>query len=181
MIFHIQTLEYNKDILLLESELVNFENFKSGYNQGTWFDHAPNYFKGRVKDERCKEVYNVLDQIKSITGIENISPRFYKQEKNTEVPMHIDLGTKCCINIVLSDDFGPVRYEKSGNHLYTCAILDTTIRHCVLAYPEERIILKYSIFDYGYEYVSKKFLASSKEVSTKQTEKSNLSSSIGST
>ena len=175
MIFHIQTLQYNKDILLLESELVDFENFKSGYQQGTWFDHAPNYFKGIVKDDRCKEVYNVLNQIRSITGIENISPRFYRQQNNTEVPMHKDLGTKCCVNIVLSDNFGPVYFEESGNHLYECALLDTTKMHCVPPYPEERIILKFSIFDYEYEYVCKKFLASSKEVLTKQTENNNLS------
>ena len=175
MIFHIQTLQYNKDILLLESELVEFDNFKSGYQQGTWFDHAPNYFKGIVNDKRCKEVYKVLDQIKGITGIENISPRFYKQLADTEVPMHIDLGTKCCINIVLSDNFGPVYYEDSGYHKYECGLLNTTIMHCVPPHPEERIILKFSIFDYEYEYVCKKFLVSLKNISTKQTENNNLS------
>ncbi len=175
MIFHIKTLRYNKDILLLESELVEFENFRSGYNQGTWFDYAPNYFKGIVKNKRCKEVHKVLNQIKAITGIENISPRFYKQHADTEVPMHIDLGTKCCINIVLSDNFGPVYYEDTGYYTYECGLLKTTIMHRVPPYPEERIILKYSIFDYEYEYVCKKFLASENDMSTKHTENNSLS------
>lgn len=175
MIFHIQTLNYNKDVLLLESELVQFDNFKSGYQQGTWFDHAPNYFKGVVDTQDCRHVHYILNQIKTITNIDDIRPRFYRQLENTEVPMHTDLGTQCCINIVLSDSYGPVYFEDSGYHTYECALLDTTKMHCVPPYPEERIILKFSIFDYEYEYVCKKFLASAKEVLTKHTDNNNLS------
>lgn len=181
MIFHLPTLQYDEDILLLEAELVDFKPFESGMNNGTWFDHAPNWLQGRVRDERCQEVFRVMDDIQKIAGCTDIRPRFYKQEANTEVPMHVDLNTKCSVNIILSDNSGPVVFEDHGEIMYKCAILDTTKRHGVPSYPEERILLKYSIFDQEYEYVCRNVLASSNEVSVKQTENNNLSSKIEST
>jgi len=158
MIHHIHNLEYDKDILLLESEYMDYTPYENGYNDGSWFSHAPSWLQGHVKDEKYGgEVFRVLNNIKTITGVKDIRPRFYKQKENTEVPMHADIGTQCSINIVLSDNAGPICFEGHGEFTYSCAVLDVTKRHSVPAYPEERILLKYSIFDYGYEYVCMKF------------------------
>ncbi len=65
--------------------------------------------------------------------------------------MHPDRGTLCAINIILSDNYGPLIFGDLGPVRYNCAILNLEKRHAVPAFPEERVLLKFSIFDVLYK------------------------------
>lgn len=82
----------------------------------------------------------------------NGSPRFYWQEPNSVLPMHVDNNTTCSINFVLTDTPSPVIVEDIA-YTYEQAVLDTTKLHGVITGNEERIILKISIFDESYESI----------------------------
>jgi hypothetical protein len=71
--------------------------------------------------------------------------------------MHADYGTKCAINIILSDDAAPIIFEDVGEFNYTCALLNIQERHSVPSYPKERFLLKYSIFDVDYHEAVKRW------------------------
>jgi len=145
-------IDYDKERLLLESEGVDYNAFKSGYNTGNWFDHAPTWMQGKVPNEKIYEETNrIKNLIMNTINSNDVRPRFYKQEKNTEVPAHIDINTKCSLNIVLSDSYGPVQFTGHEPVFYKCALLDTTKEHFVPCYPEERLILKFSIFDVTFD------------------------------
>ena len=65
--------------------------------------------------------------------------------------MHPDKNTLCAINIVLSDTYGPIEFEDLGEIYYDCAILNLQKKHAVPSFPEERVLLKFSIFDVSYK------------------------------
>ena len=158
MIFELN-INYDKERLLLEAESVDYNAFKSGYDTGNWFDYAPTWMQGKVPN---KEMYEETNKIKKFISNKinsnDIRPRFYKQEKNTEVPPHIDINTKCSVNIVLSDSFGPVQFTNYEPMFYSCALLDTTKEHFVPSYPEERLLLKFSIFDVTFDDAKRSFI-----------------------
>jgi len=83
------------------------------------------------------------------------SSRFYWQEPNSVLPMHVDNNTTCSINFVLTDDPAPVIVEDT-EYTYEQCVLDTTKLHGVNTDDEERIILKISIFDESYEDLIKR-------------------------
>lgn len=83
------------------------------------------------------------------------SPRFYWQEPNSVLPMHVDNNTTCSINFVLTDNPAPVTVE-DVDYVYEQAVLDTTRLHGVNTNDEERILLKISIFDESYEDLVKR-------------------------
>lgn len=83
------------------------------------------------------------------------SPRFYWQEPNSVLPMHVDNNTTCSINFVLTDSPAPVTVEDT-DYVYEQAVLDTTKLHGVNTNDEERILLKISIFDESYEDLIKR-------------------------
>tara|TARA_Y100000004_G_scaffold196985_1_gene269114 strand:+ start:5905 stop:6378 length:474 start_codon:yes stop_codon:yes gene_type:complete len=157
MMYNIE-LDYDEDELLLEAEIVEYKPFESGFRTGSFFDHAPSWMQGHVHEvENFKEVKRLKNYIEEKINSNDVRPRFYRQEKNTEVPPHVDLNTKCAINIVLSDNYGPIKFTGNDSLFYKCAVLDTTKEHSVPPFPEERILLKFSIFDVSYEDVIKKF------------------------
>lgn len=149
-------LDYDKDILLLEAEAVKYKPFKSGYNAGSFFDYAPSWMQAHIHDiKKFTEVKRLKNYIEEKINSNDIRPRFYKQEKNTEIPPHVDINTKCAINIILSDNYGPIKFTGNNPIFYKCAVLDTTKEHSVPSFVEERILLKFSIFDIAYEDVIK--------------------------
>jgi hypothetical protein len=81
-------------------------------------------------------------------------PRFYFQQPYYFLPEHVDNDTTCSVNIVLTPNPAPVTVE-GVDYTYTQAVLDTTKRHSVQNGPEERILLKFSIFDVSYEDMCK--------------------------
>jgi hypothetical protein len=83
------------------------------------------------------------------------SPRFYWQEPNSILPMHVDNNTTCSINFVLTDNPSPVTVE-DNDYVYEQAVLNTTKLHGVKTNGEERVLLKISIFDESYEDLIKR-------------------------
>ena len=90
-----------------------------------------------------------IEQIQHDLGVSG-KPRFYFAAPNFTVPTHIDNGTLCAVNFVISDQASPVTYGNQ-NYLYTQAVLNTTQPHSVMNGPVERILFKISIFDESYE------------------------------
>lgn len=95
-----------------------------------------------------------IDKIMKDFGV-NGSPRFYWQQPNFSLPMHVDNNTTCSINFVLTDDPAPVKVEDS-EYTYEQAVLNTTKLHGVDTGEEERILLKISVFDESYEDLVKR-------------------------
>ncbi len=80
------------------------------------------------------------------------SPRFYWQEPHAVVPFHVDNGTQCSINFVLSDDPAPVSFA-DAECVYQQALLNTSVLHGVTNGNTQRILLKISIFNETFEQV----------------------------
>jgi len=82
------------------------------------------------------------------------SPRFYFHGPFYTLPMHVDNGTTCSLNFMLSDDPAPISFEDE-DIVYHQALLNTTLPHAVCNGSHERILLKISIFDKSFEEVAK--------------------------
>jgi len=80
-------------------------------------------------------------------------PRFYWTAPNSVIPEHVDNGTQCSLNFILSEDPAPISFS-GENYIYEQVLLNTTIPHSVTNGPIERILLKISIFDETYEQLS---------------------------
>ena len=151
-------LTYDKDKLISEMEYVNFHPFNdlgpeqqgvSKIPEGHWFHNPPTWLLGhvRVDLEEQSEISKLKVQLRELFNSHDIRPRFYKQEANTAVPMHADTGTLSAVNIVLTEDSGPIEFEDIGLVNYDCALIDTQKRHGVPAHSKERVLLKFSMFD----------------------------------
>lgn len=156
-LYHID-LDYSKEKLTSEAMLVNFKPFELPKVYNSWFDYTPTWLQGMVIDDvELPEVSRLGNIIADKSGSLDIRPRFYRQQENTELPMHSDNGTLCSINIIISDDAAPIIFEAGGSFSYECAILNIQERHSVPAYPKERFLLKYSIFDIDYNELVKRW------------------------
>jgi hypothetical protein len=82
-------------------------------------------------------------------------PRFYWLEPFAEIPEHVDNGTMCSINLILTDSPAPIIIN-GKEFTYKQALLNTTIPHAVYNGPVERVMLKISIFDETYEQLAKR-------------------------
>jgi hypothetical protein len=82
-------------------------------------------------------------------------PRFYWLESFAEIPEHVDNGTKCSINLILTTDPAPIVIN-GKEFVYKQALLNTSVPHAVYNGPVERVMLKISIFDETYEQVAKR-------------------------
>ena len=152
-------IDYSSHMLRDESFLVHYSPFKSGGTSGSWFDNAPTWLQGRVRDTRMyTEIHRLSNLFKKVIECKIIKPRFYKQEAGTSVPFHSDLNTKCCINIILSSKAAPIVFEDIGEVTYKCALLNITKRHMVPEFNTERLLLKFSIFDKSYEEARERFI-----------------------
>ena len=145
-------LSYSTRMLREEAMLVHYKPFETGRKTGSWFDHAPTWLIGRVNDSRlCTEVHRLKRLIEKVVGTGDAKPRYYRQKKSSEVPWHSDMNTKCCVNIILSDEAAPIVFEEVGEISYKCALLDSTKSHMVPRFEAERLLLKVSIFARTYE------------------------------
>jgi len=87
-----------------------------------------------------------------ITG----EPRMYWLLPGAEIPMHIDNQTLCSVNFICNNKTAPVCIE-GKQYCYRQALLDTTKKHGVTNNTdEERILLKFSIYDESYETLAER-------------------------
>lgn len=77
-------------------------------------------------------------------------PRFYWLEKNFHLPEHVDNGTQCSINFILSDNYAPVTI-RGVDYFYKSALLNTSIPHGVKNQEHDRVLFKLSIFDHTFD------------------------------
>ena len=85
-------------------------------------------------------------------------PRFYLLEKDTVLKQHVDLGTQCSINFLLSDgDGAPVKFGETGNeYAYRTALLNTSLQHGVDNVSTDRILFKISFMENSFEDVKQR-------------------------
>ena len=93
--------------------------------------------------------YEIAESFKKQFDLKDCRPRFYIQESHSVIPFHVDRGTLCSLNIVLSDDPAPITF-RTGDIYYKSALLNTQEYHAVRNGPERRILYKISIFDRSY-------------------------------
>ena len=150
-------IDYDSAKLIEESIMVHYSPFQTGKKTDSWFDNQKTWYMGRVNDSRMYlEVHRLKKMIATLTGSDNVKPRYYVQAKGSSVPFHTDMKTECSINIILSNRAGPICFEDIGEVVYRCALLNTTKRHGVPKFKTERLLLKFSIFDKTYQEVREK-------------------------
>jgi hypothetical protein len=145
------TINYPFDINELRRSFDNVKTQMSGYG-----DHhhggVANWAIVRIEDTPY------IKTIKQDLGIPNAKPRFYTLEKNASLPEHVDLNTKCSINVILSEtDVAPIIIEDI-EYQYTQCLLNTQRRHYVVNGPTERVLFKLSILDMEFEEVYQNIL-----------------------
>lgn len=75
----------------------------------------------------------------------NVSPRFSFQQKNTRLPLHIDIDRIVGINLNLLSEPAVIHIEGKP-HSYEAALIDVGTKiHSVEPTPADRLILKFAI------------------------------------
>ena len=82
-------------------------------------------------------------------------PRFYFLKANAILPEHVDNGTECSLNFILSDNAAPVSFGDQ-HYTYSQVLLNTQIPHSVYNGDSERVLLKISIFNEKFDQLAKR-------------------------
>ena len=96
-----------------------------------------------------------IEQIANDLGI-ICKPRFFWLAPNTILGKHKDVSTLCSVNFILSDDIAPITIE-GVDYTYSQALLNVQRFHNVINGPEERVLLKLSVFDHTFDELYNKF------------------------
>ena len=167
--------EYNEDKLLNEAKGSDYVPFtdvgnQSNKNFNEWLvKHID--MKGKVIDFYkkqgnrievkeawdCPYASSIQKYFEDLLSFD-ISSRFYLQKKGFNLPLHKDRGTFCSINMVLGDDYDPIRLESDGVptiKYYKTALLNTQSLHGVNA-TKDRYLFKMSFKDNSFEEVRDK-------------------------
>lgn len=148
--FDIERLLLEYDILVKSEKPYSDPN---GKKSSTWYTI-------RLEDmtsEYCNQLTNNIKKEYNIKG--RADPRFYRLKANSLLPWHIDRGTQCSINVILSDTYAPVHFKINNKILkynYTVALLNTQIEHSVPSFDKDRLLFKISIFDETFDSVASK-------------------------
>ena len=118
--------------------------------------------------QECHEMKRIADELTKVVGSEGgnlMVPYFLMQEQETEVPMHIDMGFKSAINIVIDggSDTPVVFRDEDGTeteYFYNSALLNVCeIFHGVPVQKNvKRMILKFRIVDVDYSTACKRMM-----------------------
>lgn len=118
-------------------------------------DNAKPYEDHRKKVDNWKiircEKSEYIQKICQDLGIEG-DPRFYILEKCANLPQHLDHGTQCSINVLLSDGAAPISFMDKQFY-YDACLINTQLRHGVNNGNSERILFKLSIKNKSYNEV----------------------------
>lgn len=80
-------------------------------------------------------------------------PRFYWLQPYAVIPEHVDNGTLCGLNFILTDDASPITFGDK-DYYYQAILVNTTLPHSVKNNEHERIMFKISIFNETFEQVA---------------------------
>ena len=135
-------LEYDKIILREEFRRLDFKTFFTSPNiKDTWL-------RATLQDTND---YPIIDSLhKKFKGSNIIA---FTLRPNAYVHMHTDPKTRCAVNIILSDDYGPAIFEEFGEVKYECALFNNSRMHMVPAYPKERLLLMFAYLENSYEEI----------------------------
>lgn len=152
----IQHHECDFDLDKLRAEIEDISVFKNFYKPHTnllingWLFYKPT--KGYSVD-----IAHYLADITN-TDIQEVSARFYIQEKGYAIPFHRDVGTMCSLNILLSEANDPICFfQKEGkiHHSYKSALINVSEQHSVPApIDEPRILFKVSFFSKSFKDIA---------------------------
>lgn len=124
------------------------------------FNGGKDYHSYKTFQRKCPEMKRISEELTKVVGSDGgnlMVPYFLLQEQNTEVPIHIDMGFKCAINLIVDGADTPIYFRDEDGTIteynYDNALLNVCgVFHGV---PEQqdtrRIILKFRIVDVTYE------------------------------
>jgi len=151
MIQEINCIEYDKDLILQECDEASYEPYfdpLGGKSLDYWMI--------------CKDVGPYTNEInRRMSKILDVQchPRYYILKDKCEVPWHVDRGTKCAINMILSTDQDPIWFRRDGtitSHSYSFSLIDVQTEHRVEAVTEPRKLFKMSMFDIDFVKAKKR-------------------------
>ncbi len=141
-------LEYplNKEMLLEEARLAKQD--AKAHSDSRYPEINFDYW---LISHRTSEYIQQIIQDFGVKG----KPRFYWLEPFAVIPPHVDNGTTCSLNFLLSDNSAAITIEDK-EYFYESILLDTTRMHSVVNNETERLLFKISVFDESYEDVAKR-------------------------
>ena len=143
-------LDFNYKLFLqeyLRLQINERDYARGGKSISNWRVIRHNDLQSELVTNYCKnfaEEYNIPGKVDG---------RFYRLKANTFLTWHIDSGTTCSVNFLLSGKTAPITF-RSGKYHYKQALLNTTVEHCVQNGSEDRILFKISIFEKSFEDVA---------------------------
>lgn len=147
-------IKYNKHELKKEFRRLKFksvftsENIKDNFLRAEPGRHINEYplIKTLSDNLQCTNVYG------------------FTLAANAYIHMHTDPPGKpfCAVNIILSDNYGPVVFKDYGEIMYECALFNNSIMHSVPSYPEERLLLMFGYFNDTYDNIKIKMFNNGK-------------------
>jgi hypothetical protein len=136
----------NKELLLKEAESI--KHLAVGYTDSRYPDlKMDDWLVGY-------HTSNYVNQVMNDFGIKG-KPRFYWLQPNAVIPEHVDNGTLCGLNFILTDHASPISFG-GIDYYYESILVDTTRPHSVKNNEHERIMFKISIFNETFEQVAER-------------------------
>ena len=141
-------LDYPLDKERLLEDAIEAKKNSKPYTDSRYPDlHMEDWLIGHYNSEYITQIMNDFN----IEG----KPRYYWMKPHAVIPEHVDNGTQCSLNFVLTDNASPITINDM-QYYYTAILLNTTIPHSVINNEYERIMLKISIFNESYEDLAKR-------------------------
>jgi hypothetical protein len=139
-------LNYKIDKPRLLNEALSVKHNATGYTDSRYPDLKMNdWLVGYHSSEYVEKIMNDF----GVTG----KPRFYWLQPHAVIPEHIDNGTLCGLNFILTDHASPITFS-GVDYFYEAILVDTTKPHSVKNNDHERIMFKISIFNETFEQVA---------------------------
>mgnify|MGYP003127241046 CR=1 FL=1 len=136
-------LKFNKNKLLKEFKELEFKSHFS----------SPNIKNNWLRATLTKQFNNFPNIKKLHNKFEGTKIFAFILKPYTDVHYHIDPMTLCAINIILSENYGPVKFKEYGEIYYKQALFNNNRMHSIPAFEEERLLLMFPYFNKSYEDV----------------------------
>ena len=133
-------------------ELEGYEPFKTHTLGTLWHGWQVRTIES---DEECYANL-VRNYVQDMVSTE-LSCRYYHMKKGFKLDWHVDTYTRCSFNFILTKGLDPLEYEGYGEYRYKSALINTKIRHRVIAAREDRVMYRLSTDHCDYEEMKKRY------------------------
>lgn len=141
-------LDYPLDKEKLLVEAIEAKQNSKPYTDSRYPDlYMEDWLIGHYNSEYITKIMNDFE----VEG----KPRYYWMKPHAVIPEHVDNGTQCSLNFVLTENASPVTIGGT-EYYYDSILLNTTVPHSVTNNEHERIMLKISIFNESYTDLAKR-------------------------